>query len=55
MRKNKIAINESEWRCALHALNALRTKLINEGSYTDVVDEVIMKFVKAPIKKVRVT
>jgi hypothetical protein len=55
MRKNKIAMNETEWRCALHALNALRTKLIAEGSYTDVVDGIIMKIAKAPIRKVRVT
>ena len=55
MRKNKIAMNQAEWRYAIHALNALRTRLIAEGSYTDVVDGVIMKIVKAPIRKVRVT
>ena len=55
MRKNKIGMNETEWRCALHALNALRNSLIAEGSYTDVVDSVIMKIAKAPIRKVRVT
>jgi len=55
MRKNKIAMNEAEARCALHALNALRTKLIAKGSYTDVVDSAITKIVKAPVRKVRVT
>ena len=55
MKKNKIAMNEAEWRTTLHALNALRNKLIAEGSYTDVVDGVIMKIAKAPIRKVRVT
>ena len=55
MRKNKIAMNETEWRTTLHALNALRTKLIAEGSYTDVVDGVIKKIAKAPIRKVRAT
>ena len=55
MRKNKIAMNEAEWKCAIRALNALRTRLITEGSYTDVVDGVIMKIVKAPIRKVRIT
>jgi len=54
MKKNTIAMNETEWRCALYALNALRTKLIAESSYTDVVDGVIMKIVKAPIRKVRI-
>jgi hypothetical protein len=55
MKKNKIAMNETEWRTTLHALNALRTKLITEGSYTDVAGTVIMKIAKAPIRKVRVT
>jgi len=53
MRKNKIALNEAEWRCLLHAMNELRNDLIAEGRYTDVVDEIIIKIVKAPIRKVK--
>jgi hypothetical protein len=41
--------------CALRALNAMRNRLIAEGSYTDVVDEVITKIVKAPVRKVNDT
>jgi hypothetical protein len=55
MVKNKVAMNRTEWRCALYALNALRTKMLAEGGYTDVVDGVIMKIAKAPIRKVRAT
>ena len=55
MKMNSITLNETEWRCALHALNDLRTSLINNGSYTDVVDSAIMKIVKAPIRKTKVT
>jgi uncharacterized protein YutE (UPF0331/DUF86 family) len=54
MQKSKIAMNEAECRCALRALNELRNRLIAEGSYTDVVDEVIVKIVKAPIRKVKI-
>ena len=50
----KIALNEAEWRCILYALNKLRTSLINEGRYTDVVDEVMLKIINAPIKKVKI-
>ena len=50
----KITLNEAEWRCVLHALNELRNALIAEGRYTDVVDEVILKIVQAPIKKRKV-
>ena len=50
----KITLNEAEWRCILHALNELRNALINEGRYTDVVDEVMLKIINAPIKKVKI-
>jgi len=43
MKKNKITFNEAEWRLVLHALNKLRTSLIAEGWFTDVVDEVLLK------------
>ena len=52
---NRIAMNEAEWRAALHALNELRTTLIKEGRYTDVVDSVILKINKARIRRVNVT
>jgi len=53
MRKNKIEMSEVEWKCAIRALNELRNRLIAEGKYHDVVDEVMMKIVKAPIRKVK--
>ena len=55
MKKKRIYLNDDEWRFLLHALNELRTSLIAEGRYTDVVDEVILKIVNAPVKKVKVT
>jgi len=55
MKQNKIAMNEAEWRAALHALNELRTTLIIEGRYTDVVDSVMHKINKARIRRVNAT
>lgn len=52
-KKTRISLNEAEWRLLLYAMNELKTELINEGRYTDVVDEVILKIVKAPIRKVK--
>ena len=54
MKKNKIEMNEAEWKCALRALNALRNRFIAEGRYTDVIDGAILKIDKAPIKRVKV-
>ena len=51
--KSKIVLTEAEWQLVLYALNELRTSLIAEGRYTDVVDEVMMKIIRAPIKKIK--
>ena len=53
MRNQKyyIAIDESERRIILNALNALRNKLLAQDRYTDAVDDVLIKVVNAPIKK----
>ena len=54
MKRKWVALNEAEWRLVLYALNKLRTSLINEGRYTDVIDEVIVKIINAPIKRIKV-
>ena len=51
--KKKIYLTQVEWRYLIHSLNALKTKLHSEGQYTDTVDEVMLKIIKAPIKKVK--
>ena len=53
MKKTKHYLSEAEWRCLLHSLNALKTELHSEGRYTDTVDEVMLKLLNAPIKKVK--
>ena len=54
MKKKWIALNEAEWRLVLHALNELRTSLINEGRYTDTVDEVMLKIINTPVSKLKI-
>ena len=54
MKKNKIFLTDAEWRLVIQGLNKLRTDLINEGRYTDFVDELLIKVVNAPTKKVKV-
>ena len=53
-QKHYIAIDESERRIILNALNALRNNLMAEGRYTDAVDDVLIKFTKARKKKITV-
>lgn len=54
MKKTYISLNEAEWRLLLYALNNLRSTLIAEGRYTDVVDEVMLKIINTPIRKVKI-
>lgn len=56
MQKQKyyIAVDEYERRIIINSLNNLRNKLIAEGRYTDAVDELIIKFAHAAIKKFRI-
>jgi len=56
MRNQKyyIAIDKNERRIIINSLNNLRNKLITDGRYTDAVDDVLVKFVNAPIKKFKV-
>ena len=54
MKKTKHQFTVEEWRLVIHGLNRLRNDLINEGRYTDFVDELLIKVVNAPTKKVRI-
>ena len=54
MKRIWVSLNETEWRLLLYAMNELRTSLIAEGRYTDVVDEVILKIINAPVRKVKI-
>ena len=51
--KNYVYINSEERRLLISSLNDLRNRLIAEGKYTDLVDEVLIKVVNAKIKKSR--
>ena len=57
MRKQKyyLAIDNYEYSVIIDSLNNLRNKLIADGRYTGAVDELIIKFAHAPIKKIQDT
>lgn len=56
MREKKyyLAIDDHEYSTVINSLNSLRNKMIAAGKYTDAVDELIVKFAKAPIKKFKI-
>lgn len=53
-RKYHLALDTEEWRLVIDSLNNLRNKLIAAGKYTDAVDELLIKFSSAKVKKFKV-
>lgn len=47
-------LNYEERRLVIKSLNDLRNRLISEGKYTDLIDEVLVKVANAKIKKMKV-
>ena len=53
-KKNHLYVDSEERKLLLHSLVALKNQLIQQGRYTDCVDELIFKVINAPIKKLKV-
>lgn len=53
-KKYYIALDDFERRVLINCLNEMRNRLIANGKYTDVVDEVLLKTFNAKQKKFEV-
>ena len=53
MKRTWLYLTETEWRLIVYSLNALKSKMIRQGQYTDAIDDALLKIIKAPIKKVQ--
>ena len=52
--KYHIYFTAEERRAVINSLIDLRNDLISRGKYTDIVDELIIKFTKAKVKKIKI-
>jgi len=52
--KYHLYVDSQERTLLLHSLVELKNKLIQQGRYTDCVDELIFKVTNAPIKKLKI-
>lgn len=52
--KYQIYLTADERRVVINSLIDLRNDLISRGKYTDVMDELIIKFIKAKVKKIKI-
>ena len=52
--KYHLALTDSEYSLIINSLNDLRNDLIEQGRYTDAVDDVLVKFIGAKKKKFKI-
>ena len=52
--KYHIYLTAEERRAVINSLIDLRNNLISRGKYTDIIDELIIKFTKAKVKKTKI-
>ena len=51
---NHLYLDSHERSIILHSLVELKNQLIQQGRYTDCVDELIFKVTNAPVKKLKI-
>ena len=52
--KYHIYLAAEERTVVINSLIDLRNNLISRGKYTDIIDELIIKFTKAKVKKIKI-
>ena len=52
--KYHLALTDNEYSLIINSLNDLRNDLIEQGRYTDAVDDVLVKFIGAKKKKFKI-
>ena len=50
-RKHYLYLNESERSILIKSLVQMKNKLIQQGRFTDCVDDLLMKVIAAPVKR----
>ena len=53
-KTNHLYVDSHERKIILHSLVELKNILIQQGRYTDCVDELIFKVANSPIKKMKI-
>lgn len=51
---NHLYVDSQERTLLLHSLVELKNQLIQQGRYTDCIDEIIFKVANAPVKRVKI-
>lgn len=50
-KKRYITLDDCEWKIVINALNDFRNSLIQQGRYTDAVDDIMIKVINVKHKR----
>lgn len=50
-----LALSDSDRSIIIYSLNRLRNRLLEQGKYTDAVDDILVKVISAKKKKFKIT
>jgi len=53
-KKSHLYLDSHERSLLIHSLVELKNQLIQQGRYTDCIDELIFKVANAPVKKMKI-
>ena len=53
-KKCRLTLSDHEYRIVINAINDMRNSLIRVGRYTDSVDELLLKVINAPVKRIKI-
>ena len=52
--KHHIYLDDFEWRALIKGINEYRKQVIDENGCVEVVNDLLLKIVKAPTKRIRI-
>jgi hypothetical protein len=52
--KRYLALDYYEWKELVNVINEYRKLVIDEGGYVDFINEILLKLIEAPTKKIKV-
>ena len=50
-KKHYITLDDCEWKIVINALNDFRNSLIQQGRYTDAIDDIMIKVINTKPKR----
>ncbi len=52
--KRYLALDYYEWKELVNGINEYRKQVIDEGGYVDFINEILLKLIDAPTKKINI-